>query len=90
MAWVNNLIHVAFSESRGHVGWDDFFTTSRHPQGLAPSFSSQCSIYVHNAVGSIFCRVCNVSVQSVQVRGPLLACCAHGSVGEFRLHCNGR
>ena len=37
-----------------------------------------------------FGRMQRSHLESVQDQGPPLACCAHGSVKGYRLHCNGR
>mmetsp|Transcript_46524 Transcript_46524/g.68042 ORF Transcript_46524/g.68042 Transcript_46524/m.68042 type:complete len:737 (+) Transcript_46524:935-3145(+) len=49
LAWTGHLVHVAIPESRGiHVGWDNFTTTLPHPDGLAPFFSGNWSVYSQN------------------------------------------
>ena len=49
LAWAGHLVHVAIPEARGgHVRWDNFLTTTPHPQGLGPFFSGQWSVYAQN------------------------------------------
>jgi photosystem I P700 chlorophyll a apoprotein A2 len=49
LAWSGHLIHVAIPESRGqHVRWDNFLSSSPHPDGLAPFFSGNWSAYAEN------------------------------------------
>jgi len=49
LAWSGHLVHVAIPASRGQrVDWSNFLSTLPHPQGLAPFFSGNWSVYAKN------------------------------------------
>lgn len=50
LAWTGHLVHVAIPESRGiHVRWPNLLSTPPHPEGLAPFFQGDWSVYAQNA-----------------------------------------
>ena len=50
LAWTGHLVHVAIPESRGiHVRWSNLLSTMPHPDGLAPFFQGNWSVYAQNA-----------------------------------------